>query len=242
MPSVHWLPKISFSWPNCLNAKVYLCCFCACLLLRLSWHLASYAWVTWRSSVSLYFFEKHRCQESLRLLPSEQSSCQPLNCLQFFWGCNSCTEIQTPQTHCKTWQKFPSNFQKHEWHQINLCKQDTEVLYGINAAQHPRVLPTEKDKCLNIAGLCGLHYWHYNLLCFGWGNQHIRREIKQKPNWSAIKLLKPQPQSLLKKKQTKQKLSLPVPLKDKQFNIPLSTAIKLQWTNNLYLLINFQIF
>lgn len=43
VPSVHLLPKISFAWPKCLSAKDYLCCFCACLL-RLTWHLASYAW------------------------------------------------------------------------------------------------------------------------------------------------------------------------------------------------------
>lgn len=30
-----------------------------------------------------------------------------------------------------------------------------KVLYGINAAEHSRVLPTEKGRSLNIAGLCG---------------------------------------------------------------------------------------
>lgn len=43
VPSVHLLPKISFALPNCLSVKVYLCCFCACLL-RLTWHLVSYSW------------------------------------------------------------------------------------------------------------------------------------------------------------------------------------------------------
>lgn len=38
--------------------------------------------VTLRSFVSLCFFEKQRYPESLLSLPSEQSRCQPLNCLQ----------------------------------------------------------------------------------------------------------------------------------------------------------------
>lgn len=38
--------------------------------------------VTLRSSVSLCSFEKQRCPESLLSLPSEQSSYQPLSCLQ----------------------------------------------------------------------------------------------------------------------------------------------------------------
>lgn len=41
-PVFIWLPKISFSWSNCLCAKVYHCCFCA-HLLRLTWHLFSCA-------------------------------------------------------------------------------------------------------------------------------------------------------------------------------------------------------
>lgn len=40
--------------------------------------------VTLRSFVSLCFFEKQRCRESPLSLLSEQSSCQPLNCLHFF--------------------------------------------------------------------------------------------------------------------------------------------------------------
>lgn len=198
VPSVHLLPKISFSWPNCLNAKVL-----SLLLLRLfsqvnlalgflclshmeKFCVTLFLWKAGMPRVPATAALRTK-QLSATLLPAIFLRMQQLH-----WNIS--------QTYCKTWQKFPSNFHKHGWHQINLCKQDTEVLYEINAAQHSRVLLTEKDKCLIIAGLCGLHYWHYNLLCFGWGNQYIRREIKQKTNRSAIKLLKSQPQSLFEKK------------------------------------------
>lgn len=62
-PVFIWLPKISFSWPNCLSAKVYHCCFCA-HLLRLTWQLSSHTWVTLRSSVTLVSFKS---KEMLRV-------------------------------------------------------------------------------------------------------------------------------------------------------------------------------
>lgn len=82
VPSVYLLPKISFAWSSCLSVKVYLCCFWACLL-RLTWHLASYAWKS-HTEFCVTLFEKQRRRESLLPLPSEQSSCQPLDCAQIF--------------------------------------------------------------------------------------------------------------------------------------------------------------
>lgn len=89
-----YLPKISFSWSNCLSARVYHCCFCA-HLLKLTWHLSSYAWKSHTEKLchTLFLLKAKRCWEYLLSTASELSSCQPLNCLQFFWGSNSCTEI-----------------------------------------------------------------------------------------------------------------------------------------------------
>lgn len=87
-PVFIWLPKILFSWSNCLSAKVYHCCFCV-HLLRLTWHLSSYAWTSHTEKLynTLFLLKAKRCWEYLLSMPSELSCCQPLNCLQFFfWG------------------------------------------------------------------------------------------------------------------------------------------------------------